>query len=218
MTALRHLAAALLLGGIGIAGCGTKPVPAADAAETAKADVPVAKAGSADPEPSRPAAPPAVKRDRLHQSFADATRDGNEPPPGADRPPDCLKSGSPSAQVLDAVKEGWDAIKFTTPGGKPISYAAQLATSEGIVVIKLLPEQAPNHCRSFIALARAGYFDGLCFERLRSEAVLPSKTVPEGGKVRERRGRLPPGPGRSRPGFHRLLAQGRADPGHDDVP
>ena len=175
MTALRHLAAALLLGGIGIAGCGTKAVPADDAPETPKADVPVAKAVAADPEPPKKAVPPAVKRDRLHQAFADATRDGSDSPEGAACPPDCLKSGTPCVAVLEAVKASWDTIRFTTPAGKPIRYEAQIATSVGLVKMKLLPEQAPNHCRNFIALARAGYFDGLCFERLRSE-------VAEGGK------------------------------------
>ena len=32
-----------------------------------------------------------------------------------------------------------------------------------------MPELAPNHVRNFIVLARIGYFDGLCFDRIHNE-------------------------------------------------
>jgi peptidyl-prolyl cis-trans isomerase B (cyclophilin B) len=38
-----------------------------------------------------------------------------------------------------------------------------VTTSLGDIHIDLFPEAAPNHVRSFIALAKAGYFDGLPF-------------------------------------------------------
>jgi len=41
-----------------------------------------------------------------------------------------------------------------------------LETSEGIIVLDLLPEAAPNHVAYFITQARAGAFDGTSFHRV----------------------------------------------------
>ncbi|MFO0844345.1 MAG: peptidylprolyl isomerase [Gemmataceae bacterium] len=159
----RTLAAALVAAGL--AGCGAKtetkaPVTAEAAPEAKEADgLPVAAA-------PRPAGP----RDRLHQAFADAVRGADDPPPGdAVRPPDETVSKKPVYKLLDAVKSGWDDIRFTTADGKPIPYRARVETSEGTIDIELLPEQAPNHVRNFVALARAGYYDELFFERVRHD-------------------------------------------------
>ncbi|MBV9122242.1 MAG: peptidylprolyl isomerase, partial [Planctomycetes bacterium] len=58
---------------------------------------------------------------------------------------------------------------FVAPSGKRLSYRATLATEYGNIEITLLPDLAPNHVRSFLALAQAGYFDGLVFERTAHE-------------------------------------------------
>ena len=43
---------------------------------------------------------------------------------------------------------------------------AVLETSEGIIVLDLLPEAAPNHVAYFVTQARAGAFDGTSFHRV----------------------------------------------------
>ena len=55
--------------------------------------------------------------------------------------------------------------RTTVPSGKRLDYRAVLNTDAGAITIALQPELAPNHVRSFVALARAGYYDGLVFER-----------------------------------------------------
>jgi cyclophilin family peptidyl-prolyl cis-trans isomerase len=67
--------------------------------------------------------------------------------------------------LYEAVARRWDTIHFTNSKGKPIKYVALLDTELGTIEIELLPELAPNHVRSFIALAESGYYDGLVFER-----------------------------------------------------
>ncbi len=109
-------------------------------------------------------------RDRLHQSFTEAVRGADDPPPGdAVRPPDETITKKPVHRILDAVRNNWDEIRFTTAEGKKLNYRAMLDTSEGPIEIVLFPEQAPNHVRNFIALAKTGYYDGLFFDRIRHD-------------------------------------------------
>jgi cyclophilin family peptidyl-prolyl cis-trans isomerase len=133
-----------------LAGCG-RPVPTP----------PSADAGSAAPS-STPS--PLSLDPRLHQPFEQAVL--TDPPDGAQRPPDVLKpTGKPVGKLYMEVVGLWDSIKFTDPDGKPLAYRAVLATDLGPIEIALRPELAPNHVRSFVALARAGYYDGLLFEK-----------------------------------------------------
>lgn len=159
---LAALAAVLL----GLAGCGKKdaPEPAAAPAEPAAAPAAVAQE-----KPAPPAA--AAPRDRLHAAFADAVRTGDNPPADAVKPPDLTATSKLAYRVLEDVAQSWDAVRFTTPAGKHLAYTAVLETSEGEVHIAFFPELAPNHVRNFVCLARAGYYDGLCFDRCRREAV-----------------------------------------------
>lgn len=120
------------------------------------------------PEPEKPAEPPAeVKAPagdaRLQQSFAEATR--AEAPAEWQRPPDTTLTGKSVGKLYTEVKAQWDSIRFTTPEGKRLDYRAVLDTEQGDIEITLRPDLAPNHVRSFVALARAGYYDGLVFER-----------------------------------------------------
>jgi cyclophilin family peptidyl-prolyl cis-trans isomerase len=169
---LRRLAAALLVAGLAAVGCGQKPSPpAAAAGDGPTASVATAPAPAAKPAAAEPAgkpAPPAT-RDRLHQSFADATRAADNPPADANRPPDETVTKKPVFKILEAVVARWDTIRFVSPAGKKISYDADVETSEGRMRIALFGEIAPNHVRSFIALARAGYYDELFFDRVRHE-------------------------------------------------
>ncbi|MGL4555582.1 MAG: peptidylprolyl isomerase [Gemmataceae bacterium] len=169
------------------AGCGKAP-PADKPAETAPASAPEV-ARKVDPEPEKPAAPKAAPRDALHRSFVEATRPADSVPVDAQRPPDTLMTGKPVFKVLEAVIASWDGIRFVDEKGNKVRYVAHLHTNEGVVEVALFPEQAPNHVRNFIALAQAGYYDGLCFDRARLEQI------DEGGKFESLEGGCPEGKG-----------------------
>jgi cyclophilin family peptidyl-prolyl cis-trans isomerase len=161
---LRHLAAVLLAGGLAVAGCGKKSQP----------DVPAAAEEKPAPAAGKPVAATPVARsggqpDRLHRPFADAVRGADNPPADAARPPDETVSKKRVHRVLDSVRNAWGDIRFTTADGRPLLYTAKVETSLGELEIALFPEQAPNHVRNFVALARAGYYDQLFFERVRHE-------------------------------------------------
>jgi cyclophilin family peptidyl-prolyl cis-trans isomerase len=157
------------LAGLVLSGCGQKtPAPAGQAD-----DKPAGQAAGGQTEKpadkTNPAPAGKAGRDRLHQSFAQATRDAEDPPANADRPPDQTVSKKPVAKLLDEVKKHWDAVRFTSPAGKKIDYCATVHTGLGNIQIALLADLAPNHVRNFVALARAGYYDELFFDRIRRE-------------------------------------------------
>lgn len=165
---LGTLAAGALVTTLGLTGCGTKKTPptaakntATGAAQVAGADSASSRATSGDPASATP-----IVRDRLHQAFADATRSADNPPAEEPIPPDRTRTGKPTFKVLDEVKKSWDSIRFVDGNGKPIHYTAIIETDFGKVEMDLKPESAPNHVRSFIALAKAGYYEGLLFDRI----------------------------------------------------
>jgi len=43
---------------------------------------------------------------------------------------------------------------------------AVIETSQGVLKFRFFPEDAPNHCRNFIKLAKSGFYDGLTFHRV----------------------------------------------------
>ena len=106
---------------------------------------------------------------RLHQPFKDAVL--LEPPADELRPPDMTVNGKNVAQLFesiagkDSVGGLWDQIPFVGDDGRTLKYQVVLTTQAGEIAIDLNTEEAPNHCRNFIALAKAGYFDGLPFYR-----------------------------------------------------
>lgn len=61
------------------------------------------------------------------------------------------------AEVDTAAKE-IDFSKYT--------YQVELDTTEGKILLNLLPDVAPGHCRNLLALAKIGYYDGLIFHRV----------------------------------------------------
>jgi peptidyl-prolyl cis-trans isomerase B (cyclophilin B) len=124
-----------------------KPDTAADTAKDAKPQVAI------DP--------------RLNQSFKDATR--ADPPAEAPRPPDTTATNKSVGKLYTDVARLWTEIPFVTAEGKRVEYSATLETDLGTIEMALLPDAAPNHVRNFVALARAGYFDGLSFDRIRHE-------------------------------------------------
>lgn len=91
------------------------------------------------------------------------------------------------AKTKAKVAEFWDDIVFEKDG-KPVEYLVTFDTDEGPIEIEFYPEVAPIHVRSFLALAKAGFFDGLIFHR-----CLPGFVI-QGG--------CPIGAGYGGPGYH----------------
>lgn len=107
--------------------------------------------------------PPMNDATRLHLPFGEATI--TDPPPDDQRLPDRTLTGKSVGKLFVEVSKIWNDIRFLDAAGKPLQYRAVLDTELGPVEIALRPDLAPNHVRSFVALARAGYYDGLVFER-----------------------------------------------------
>ena len=87
-------------------------------------------------------------------------------PPSEDevRPPNKTYTGKNAVKIFEAIEnELWDTVNFTDNEGRRIKYQAVMATELGDVHIDLLGDAAPNHVRSFVCLARTGYFDGMAF-------------------------------------------------------
>jgi peptidyl-prolyl cis-trans isomerase B (cyclophilin B) len=140
-----------------VAGCGkSQPAPAPQAESASEIS------------PAAAAAPNAALDVKLHQPFAEAV---TADPPAEQRPPDKTLTGKSVGKLYTDVVQSWDSIKFAAPNGNRIGYRASLETDLGAIEIMLRPEIAPNHVRSFIALARAGYYDGLLFHRTITESL-----------------------------------------------
>ena len=88
-----------------------------------------------------------------------------EPPPdGESRPPDKTHTGKNAVRIFETIaNELWDKVSFTDQDGRPIKYRAIVATQLGDIQIALHGNVAPNHVRSFVCLAKTGYFDGMAF-------------------------------------------------------
>jgi cyclophilin family peptidyl-prolyl cis-trans isomerase len=169
--ALRHLATAILIGTLGLVGCSKPSAPPEAARQSAEPtsarSIASPSAVPADPPRDNPQSPP--PDDEFHQSFTKAVRPADDPPPNVQVPPDRTISGKAVGKLYLNVVKIWDSIRFTDPQGRKIDYTATVETDLGSIEIALRPDVAPNHVRSFIALAKVGYFDGLYFDRIRSE-------------------------------------------------
>jgi cyclophilin family peptidyl-prolyl cis-trans isomerase len=163
----RHGLAAALLSALGLIGCNKQPQPTEQGATTETAVVASTEApnGAVAENKDGSASAPLV-RDAMHQAFEIATRGGDDPPPNSNPPPNVTASGKAVYKIYKEVLALWDTIRFTTADGKPIHYSATLETDHGVIEIALRPDLAPNHVRNFVALARAGYYDDLLFERI----------------------------------------------------
>jgi cyclophilin family peptidyl-prolyl cis-trans isomerase len=171
LRAVRRLVPLALAASVGLSGCGkqqSSQPPGTAPAEVQPADSP-RSAGDQTTNPG--SVPPAAQAndDPLQLPFGKAVRAGDDAPAECNRPPDRTVTGKSSYKLLKQVQAEWDAIRFVGAAGKPLNYTALLDTDEGVVEIALRPDLAPNHVRNFVALARAGYYDGLTFERTRHE-------------------------------------------------
>jgi cyclophilin family peptidyl-prolyl cis-trans isomerase len=94
-----------------------------------------------------------------------------EVPEGERRPPDVTVTGKVVGKLYEEIagREGmpgsFDQIQFVDGRGRKIRYSAIVKTDLGNFRIALYGDSAPNHVRNFIALCRAGYYDGLPFHR-----------------------------------------------------
>lgn len=93
------------------------------------------------------------------KKFADATRAVYSPAP------EKSINGKSIADMKKKVEAQWDKIVFKKDG-KAVEYLVTFATDVGDIQMEMWSDVAPNHCRSFIALAQAGYYDGLIFHRV----------------------------------------------------
>jgi peptidyl-prolyl cis-trans isomerase B (cyclophilin B) len=142
-----------------LTGCGGEPDT-----PTAPAQPPTtAVAGSASAAPAPQSQPNLSVDERLNQSFQEAT---NQEPPNADcwLPP-LTKTNKSVGKLYEAVVAEWARIPFVSAQGKKLTYTATITIDLGKIRIELWPQVAPNHVRNFVSLARAGYFDGLEFDR-----------------------------------------------------
>jgi peptidyl-prolyl cis-trans isomerase B (cyclophilin B) len=131
------------------------------------------RGGPPRPEKKADTAPTAKEEDpavhRLKQTFEEAMR--KSAPGDAPKPPDMTITGKSVGKVYADVVLLWKDISYTTADGKRIEYSAALETDLGTIEMALLSDAAPNHVRNFVALARAGYYDGLSFDHIRHEEI-----------------------------------------------
>jgi peptidyl-prolyl cis-trans isomerase B (cyclophilin B) len=162
--ALRWLLAAVPL--LVVAGCG-KSEPTGKETATPPGQRPAVQIADPSPPKVTPAIPVSTSgtdQARLQQSFKKAVL--FDVPDGEQRPPDLTCAGKNVAKIYESVANKlWDDINLLSPDGKILDFQAHIKTDLGTVVIQLYPDKAPNHVRNFIALARAGYYDGLPFHR-----------------------------------------------------
>lgn len=64
------------------------------------------------------------------------------------------------------------ALFQAPPQESPKDLQAVFETSAGSFIVQFYPDQAPNHVRKFIQLAREGYFNGTSFHSMVSRAVV----------------------------------------------
>jgi cyclophilin family peptidyl-prolyl cis-trans isomerase len=179
--AVQYWSAAAFLGALMLTGCSKQP-----ASSEQTVGVPQETPSNTGNPESKPAAPEnksdaamaSIHHEDKLEPFAKVTRGGDDPPANSNPPPDVTVSGKPAYKIYKEVLALWDSIHFVTPDGRPIHYSAIIETDFGNIEITLRPDLAPNHVRSFVALARAGYYDDLFIDRICHE-----ETEVEPGKM-----------------------------------
>lgn len=121
---------------------------------------------SPEPEPvvAEAQAATANPAERYERPFNDAVT--FEVGPDQLPPPDRTVAGTATADVRETVERLWPTVCVADAAGQPLPWVVTLETEVGDVEITLRPDLAPNHVRNLIALVRAGYYDGLQFDRI----------------------------------------------------
>lgn len=169
----------LMFAGLVLFGCSPKvETPAPSGKEDGPPAVAVKDDNTPAPVTKDPASPSPGKAREPALPFAKAVRFIS--PEGENQPPDITAGGKHVGKIYEAIagragKKGlWEEVSFTTPEGKKIRHTAHVKTDLGTIQIELFADEAPNHVRNFIALARAGYYEGLSFHQsIRKEATAP---------------------------------------------
>jgi cyclophilin family peptidyl-prolyl cis-trans isomerase len=152
-------------------GCGKPTAPPAEPTESPSVSTSRSTTASSEPASTQTSSTAKPAFDPLlHAPFVEATT--SEAPPDWHRPPDTTLAGKSVGKLYTEVVKTWDDIRFTDAAGNPLDYEAIVETELGTITIALRPDWSPNHVRSFIALARVGYYDGLVFDRV-VKAALP---------------------------------------------
>ena len=156
-----------------VAGCKKADVPKKES----PADQPATKSDNiGKPVPARTTA--RTKGPAL-QPFKDAVILGDAVPTGELPPPDLTCNGKNTAKLFESIANDlWDKVNFTDNNGKRVRYEAVIATELGNIHVDLLGDSAPNHVRSFVCLARAGYYDGMSFYYSLNRQVDDFQTAP----------------------------------------
>lgn len=85
-------------------------------------------------------------------------------PEGESQPPEMTYTGKNAVKIFETIATDlWDQVTFTNNEGKPVKYQAILTTDLGAIHLELFGAHAPNHVRSFVCLAKTGYYDGMGF-------------------------------------------------------
>lgn len=168
--------------GLMVAGCGGQPPARGPVASEGPTTAPVIAPSASAPAPTMPAPPTQGKAafSDSNQPFEEAALLENPDPEQQMAPELTTHAGKSIPKIFDAItrKGGlWEQIKFVSPAGRKLRYSALLQTSAGEITMELFPDVAPNHVRNFVALARAGYYDGLTFDRLVTEVPLGESGV-----------------------------------------
>lgn len=153
----------------GFTGCGggaSNPGTSGEQKTSGPASAEGAEIAKADPKAG------ATEAKALHLSFEQAIRPADQPPAGADRPPDTTFTGLSVFKIMRQVREDWPNIRFSDDAGKQVVWTVTLETEQGPIEITMLPQLAPNHARNFLALVRAGYYKGMRFDRIRQEELV----------------------------------------------
>jgi peptidyl-prolyl cis-trans isomerase B (cyclophilin B) len=97
-------------------------------------------------------------------SFADKPDFEKDTLPSTRDMPEKSINGKSMKELKTKVAELWPTVVFEKDG-KKVEYLVTFETELGDVEISFFPDKAPTHVRSFVALAKAGYYDGLKFHR-----------------------------------------------------
>jgi cyclophilin family peptidyl-prolyl cis-trans isomerase len=142
-----------------LAGCSDRAVPPAAARSTTSvADV------------------PETPVDKYDQPFAKATTD--EVGPDQLPPVERTIAGKSAAKLRDEVELIWPSIKLIGVDQRPLAWVVTIETDVGTIEVALRSDLAPNHVRNLISLVKAGYYDGLRFDRI----VHQQTETPEGAR------------------------------------
>src|ERR1051326_2148983 len=108
--------------------------------------------------------PTSLAKTPSHLPFKDAVILSTNPPEGELMPPNATKTKKNAVKIFEVIADRlWDEVNFKDKEGRRVRYQATITTDLGDIQIDLHGHLAPNHVRSFVCLAKSGYYDGMEF-------------------------------------------------------